>query len=1471
MQFPQSKRFEKKEISATPGPNQYNLKCNLLSEDQNKHFGFIEKSKRFKIKPLEQEQENQENMQPTVNATTVKPIRRMASKDDKDEVIRLKAEIEKLKTVFETQEIGYRKNISKYEQEIQRLDNNLRLLQQEKSALSSLIKSKESEVSELKHKESLLKINVDDCEKQLLKQKGTISQQNFSIETLEEEKKDLLKKMHILSGKNISLTEELEKAKSNLIAELRNHKDLILQLKLRISDLEASVAQLNTSNAQKSKETLTLQEDLNSAMHKIKELAKQLENLREQSTSDTTNFNNSKEILNTKISSLEDQLCQLRSSKDSITTELQNKALKMEESIIASQQELNSRDSIISALKTEHSSMLDELEQKKLLFLELNDNLISLQQEIISKSSIINSFTTTVEEKDAAITNLQSAFKESQTELVTLKNQTTAVLQTVETACNKKIEEKTNQMKQLESKLSESLTEVEELGEQKKKLEFDVLELNNKLNIVTDSNVNLNDKIKEMETDNNTLQADFSKMLVEFDNYKHHTTLDLANVRKNLFELRSLNSEKDREICCKNDEINCLRSEVSELKEKVSSLNDCNLNASNDMENFAFKLKEAMGVIKEKDNLIIKFETEIQVLKTQKEVIHASLTNFAQGLEEVSKEKTILIDELAIQKKFQNDLLSKLETLQKQQVAESIQTEELTSFLNQTESLLQVEKNANTELNLKIANLETFLNTEINNHNLNTEKIKKEIENKTSEICTLKETIRKSEVLFCEKEREFEAMKNNNLKSLECYEEKLNSLKNENLRLNNSFGEEVEKLRSSHQNEINNLHLESKNKLDLVNDKYSLLEDSSKNLNLELSSKQSEIKELSNFIKLSDSKVKTLEHENGKLEVELSNIKIKLFDADSECQNLVETVRELQNKLISNENILKQKVEEMKVSTEAQLKELNKKNLMLIEKRNLEKEKFELTVSVQKKEFQEEKIIISKASEKKIQELQSEKEQLEKTFINLKIEIANLIEQQRTSEAEEKEYKVLVKKRTEQLLKEKEFMEEKNSLLLEKNAQLECSIIEISEKLEDKEKCKVKLEKKLEELNSSLKEFASELTSSQNDFKTLSAQSIQDRENSTKLIGELRQSIQSTKEDNLKLNAKLRISLEDLEAEKKKLQMQTESFNVSKMEIEQLKSTLERKEKEVGEITLTINNMIATQKNESLTNKKIIEELKENNLKSVEEKKIMERNLEEKVKLINQLKSKVHVAELTFQTVHNQKDTEIKSLEEQLKIKRESFLKVEEDLRKLELIKSEKNDLQYDFEKLQRKNFELEKIVEGVKYKFQEERRVNQEKEHLIEAEYKTLKQDRDRELNEIKKKHQKELGKLEAALIAYKHTEEYLTQELCDASKAQGDAGHSNTRQKIKVFERLKEDNIKIKKEKETLKLNNDDLKRKLMALEREMESLKSVNNGKPVMSKAQRTFREKNENNNELAIIANECTRNDGLIDQENLLSLE
>ncbi|KAJ3404111.1 hypothetical protein HDV05_007355, partial [Chytridiales sp. JEL 0842] len=56
--FPQSKRFQEQAAEPTPGPNAYEVKSSLVSDDKTKHFGFIEKSKRFRSPKKEEKKDD---------------------------------------------------------------------------------------------------------------------------------------------------------------------------------------------------------------------------------------------------------------------------------------------------------------------------------------------------------------------------------------------------------------------------------------------------------------------------------------------------------------------------------------------------------------------------------------------------------------------------------------------------------------------------------------------------------------------------------------------------------------------------------------------------------------------------------------------------------------------------------------------------------------------------------------------------------------------------------------------------------------------------------------------------------------------------------------------------------------------------------------------------------------------------------------------------------------------------------------------------------------------------------------------------------------------------------------------------------------------------------------------------------------------------------------------------------------------
>ena len=77
-------------MNDTPGPTDYNVKTSLLDENKNKHYGFIEKSKRFQSENIANDQiiENDENrgVLKGINENTLKIL-----KKNDEKVIKQKA------------------------------------------------------------------------------------------------------------------------------------------------------------------------------------------------------------------------------------------------------------------------------------------------------------------------------------------------------------------------------------------------------------------------------------------------------------------------------------------------------------------------------------------------------------------------------------------------------------------------------------------------------------------------------------------------------------------------------------------------------------------------------------------------------------------------------------------------------------------------------------------------------------------------------------------------------------------------------------------------------------------------------------------------------------------------------------------------------------------------------------------------------------------------------------------------------------------------------------------------------------------------------------------------------------------------------------------------------------------------------------------------------------------------------------
>ncbi|KAJ3023019.1 UNVERIFIED_CONTAM: hypothetical protein HDU68_008828 [Siphonaria sp. JEL0065] len=226
----------------TPGPTDYEVKANLVSDDKNKKFGFLETTKRFKSPKLaapsaEHHNDDSSNSGAAVPLppNTRRPLAPSAATIS--EALKYKKEAEKWQEQYERQLILHQKDMGALEERLGRLDIALKEAVREKNALTSAAAVKEKELSELARKHNLLKSNLEKTEKQT----SNLAEKATRSTMLEKKITDLEK----TTAKSRSLADAKSSTLEKLQLERKELRDLSELLRKQVDDLIAEKAQRN--------------------------------------------------------------------------------------------------------------------------------------------------------------------------------------------------------------------------------------------------------------------------------------------------------------------------------------------------------------------------------------------------------------------------------------------------------------------------------------------------------------------------------------------------------------------------------------------------------------------------------------------------------------------------------------------------------------------------------------------------------------------------------------------------------------------------------------------------------------------------------------------------------------------------------------------------------------------------------------------------------------------------------------------------------------------------------------------------------------------------------------------------------------------------------------------------------------------------------------------------------------------------
>lgn len=418
-----------------------------------------------------------------------------------------------------------------------------------------------------------------------------------------------------------ALMEEKNNAISELTAVIETYKNTETELMESNKNLESEKEQLNY--------------DLESKLQEIENLNSQIEELRNAG-------DYSEEVENLKNLIIE---------KDALIEDITSKVKEQEEAInslgsefTASKEKLKKLESELDA-NGDIDNLRNDLENKQNQLVNLTSALEEKDEEISQRDNTIREFEEEVEKQHNLLAESQSTIKEQEEKIKELmsKGDNSEAISELETS----LEELKKQKDALEEEKTSLENEKASLVEQLKSA-VDNSEFEEKLSILTKEKVELEEKIKELQTNSDSLTAEKSELEEKLD----HAVKALGNKDELLSKV-----EGDKNTTELLDKIETQTSKLAEYKAIISEMREQHTPKKNGLQ--INTVKTLFGKDIDSESL----KTELNKLKNElaeKDLKIQELMNGSDVNTELAKENTELKDKLREAEERLAELSSKI-------------------------------------------------------------------------------------------------------------------------------------------------------------------------------------------------------------------------------------------------------------------------------------------------------------------------------------------------------------------------------------------------------------------------------------------------------------------------------------------------------------------------------------------------------------------------------------------------------------------------------------------------------------------------------------------------------------------------------------------------------------------------------------------------------------------------------------------
>lgn len=630
------------------------------------------------------------------------------SRAKESEILELKHELEKYKSLSEDSETKYTNSVGEL--------NTMKKMHQE------LIVESEKQQTEINEKQENIKEISDKLQE--LKAQLTSVESSKEAETIKVKELELL--VNNKEKENNVLKDQLDQTGSDSQKELQERCEEVSNLKVKLNTQETQMESLKneivtkndsiqeiTSNLSISEKNIATLSEIKSSLEKE---VNALKDSTKNATSEVSRLIDGSNKKDEDISSLNLTIKNLNSENEGLQSNIKTSEIKQKEDL---ENNSNGYEEQISSLNKSIKQIEKDTEASKKEFATSKAKWEATQKELEeTHESTLNKLNKSIQAKETKIDELEERIKTLREESVSSESNSDNILnelQKLEEKLKTSAVEHEKETNELNMKISEKQKDAEQVVENKTKLETEI----KALKIVEQKYSDLSIELKDMQEKNvslkeekQTLDTQMKDLLSNSNNSSEQLeklSEDNTRLSSELTEIKEQKSESNQKILKMQNQLDQLRStsakelesiqqesqkEVAKLNEQLeltSKENEENTKSKHDIieqQNKAMDvLRKSMNEIKaEKENIIINHDNEVSKIKME-----------IQKMEDSIVEKDERIESLQWKKDDMEKQLEKLKEGHEEEMGEMVDV--VNDLKIKEDELVSIEKDMKTKTN----------------------------------------------------------------------------------------------------------------------------------------------------------------------------------------------------------------------------------------------------------------------------------------------------------------------------------------------------------------------------------------------------------------------------------------------------------------------------------------------------------------------------------------------------------------------------------------------------------------------------------------------------------------------------------------------------------------------------------------------------------------------------------------------------